>query len=323
MNPSSVCSSNGMILSHNCCAEPASKKTRAPEDKIVQFAGRVVSTSQNGIIKGVKAVGSVAHGTVVSISSVASESTAIAGFYRKMEKHVLNLVEHSASIPGHLGKLAGSLRKIVSFIDFIQLFGDADYFVNRGYSEKRNEEGQLEKNADSKIIVSARVAMAAADVGGSLLWLEELGFFKLSQLASDLGKVRLFGFVPKVVASLPKVRDLPVVSRVANTIGNLNVFGSLAKLSCLSITLRALDLMYGLFALDAAKRIASAPSTPHRISASLDFVSYISELALSALLFAGFSNVVGLGIAGGTCVTMAVASFIYRNNHLAKLGAVN
>jgi hypothetical protein len=86
----------------------------------------------------------------------------------------------------------------------------------------------------------------------------------------------------------------------------------LKNFNCLFITLRALDLGYALLAIDAGRRLLNAENVKQKVSAGLDLTSYLAELTLSAILLAGVTNVIGLGVAGSTCVALTVSSFLYR-----------
>lgn len=287
------------------------------------FIGRAVSAATSTVCSATNAAANAVvktvQVTIKSISEVTSDTNAVATFYRKMEKHVIEFIEHINEFPGSFGKMAGTLKKAVAFIDFVQLAGDLNYVVNKKYKEKTDEKGNVIKLADSKAMIAAHAAMATADAGGALLWMQDLGFLNLSKTAEALGQVKLFSFVPNAVASVPSLQKIGFIERAAQAIGNFKVFGHLSKLSCLTVTLRALDLMYAFFALDAAQRIIKAPNATHRTSATLDLSSYISELVLSALLLAGVTNIVGLGIAGSTCIVTALTSFAYRVNHHEEL----
>lgn len=319
MTTTLVCSSSGIQPKTTCCSVSGKDSHVVADCKSASFAGRSVSTLKSGVSSLANGISAFAHRTIIGISEVASDTNAVASFYRKLEKHVVNFIEVIAETPGKFTKMADCIRKAVSFIDFCQFAGDLNYFLRGGYKEARNDKGELVKEADNKVIIGARVAMAAADIGGTLLWFEEMGFYKLKNIAESIGGTRVFSFVPKVVASIPVVRDVSIFSRAANALGNLKLFGCITKASCLFVTLRALDLMYGLFAVDAAKRLVNAPTSYHRISAGLDLTSCISELVISALIFAGVTNVIGLGIAGTVGITMAVSSFLYRNSHSEEL----
>lgn len=302
---------------------PAIQTPQSHKNQESTFIGRTVSAASSAVCSATETVANAAattfQATIKGISEIASDTNTVATFYRKMEKHVIEFIEHVNEFPGTFAKMAGTLKKAVAFIDFFQLAGDLNYVVNKKYKEKTDEKGNVTKLADSSAMMAAHAAMATADAGGALLWLQDLGFLNLSKTAEALGQVKLFSFVPQAVASVPSLQKIGFIERAAEAIGNFKVFGHLSKLSCLTVTLRALDLMYAFFALDAAQRIIKAPSATHRTSASLDLSSYISELVLSALLLAGVTNIVGLGIAGTTCIVTALTSFAYRVSHNEEL----
>lgn len=313
---------SGQVPFNPVLPDTANSTQITAETKSPGFPGRAVSVIKTGVVSVADFVAAVAHRTIVGLADISKDTNAVVAFYRKMERHVVDLLEYLSDTPGKLGKMAEHMRRAVSFVDCFQLAGDLHYFLNGGYKEVRSENGKLEKEADNKVIIAARVATATADVGGTLLLFEELGFYKLNTIANAIGNTRLFSFVPKVVASIPVIRDVGILGRAANALGNLRIFGCLTKISCLFVTLRALDLMHGFYAIDAARRLVTGPSACHKISAGLDFTSSIGDLVLSALLFAGVTNVVGLGVIGAACITMTAASFLYRASHNAELKPV-
>lgn len=273
------------------------------KETLQDWSGRTVAAAKYGA----ESATTAAQQTLNSLSRVVLDANLVASVFRKLEKHVLKLVEHVSKSPGGFDKLSELLRRNVAIIDCVQVAGDIDYFVNGRFHQ------------DTKAIVAARVSMMVANVGGALLWLESMAFFSLSKAAAAVGEVKVFGFVPKVISSVPGLRDLTTLQNLAKGFGEVRVFSVVAKISPLFITLRALDFMYAFFAFDAAQRLANADNIHKRTSAGLDLSSYLAELAISAMVFAGVTNIVGLGVVGGVCITLTLSSFIYRITHEKQL----
>jgi hypothetical protein len=281
--------------------------------KIQEWCGHSVCTVKeelsqigNGILK-------AAHKIFTGMDRVAGDTNASAAVFRKLDQHVFRFLEHLGGIEGGLTRFSTFIRHNVALIDFVQLIGDVNYFVRGKFKEKRNEKGQLEKPRDSAEVIAGHAAFAVANTGGSLLWLQQLNILSLSKMASKIGEVRVFSCVPKVIASIPVIKNLSGLQKVANAVGEFRAFGFVKHLSCLTITLRALDLGYALYAVDAVKRLLNKHNNQTQtISAGIDLSSYLAELMLSALVLAGVTNVVGLGVMGLTCITLTVASFLYR-----------
>lgn len=279
-------------------------KLEALEAKAKIFAGHVASSLQT-IIGGV--------------SDLTSHTNETAAVFRKLHKYTWIMVERLSNSPGFFKKLIGLTERYVSYVDAIQVVSDVNYIAQKGWKEKISADGKTYKPADSKATMAAKAAMTVTDTGATLLWFESMGFLNLKQAAASLGNTRIFNFVPTVVANVPVIRDVKAFQTAANSLGNLRVFSFMTKVSPLFVTLRALDLMYAFFAIDAAQRIVKADSPIKKTSAGLDLSSYLAELTLSAVVLAGVGNVVVLGTMGAACITLALTAFFYRNSHQAEL----
>lgn len=288
-----------------------------------QPASSVTSRIQSWLGHGVSVVGSgfstVAHGVfgaiqkqISGVQYIVTDSPATAGVFRKLDQHVLRLIEYVNNAPGSLTQFQLFIRRNVAFIDFVQLGADIHYFATGRLKETINANGEVEKEKDNYIMMSGKLSAFAANIGGSLLWFSEMGFLSLSKAAETIGEVRLFSVVPTIISSVPALKDYSGLQKIANTIGEFRVFGFLKHTHCAFVTLRALDLMNAFFAIDAGRRLLSAESKIKAISAGLDLSSYLAELTLSAIILAGVTNVVSLGVLGASCITLAVSSFIYR-----------
>jgi hypothetical protein len=271
----------------------------------VSAIGLFAVTSLQGILKGTHLI--------------AADSNAIAAVFRKLDQHVLKFCEYMSDAKDSLGRCSHFLKSQVAFIDFVQMASDVYYFGCGKFREERNEKGEITKQADAGVLVAAKVSLSLANTGGNFLWLNEMGFFSLSKAAAAIGEVRLFGIVPKAVASIPALREMSSLQSVAKSIGEFKAFGFIKHVSLLPLVLRGLDLGYALLAIDASNRLAVAINDAQVISASLDLSAYLSELVLSAMVLIGITNVISLGLAGATCIALAASSFLYRATHQQEI----
>lgn len=283
--------------------------------RIQGWLGHSVSVIGTGFAKVGDGVIGVVQSIVSSTSAIAADSTATASVLRKLDHHVLSLIEYINKAPGSLTQFQLFVRRNVAFIDLAQLCADIHYMVAGRMKDVINAEGEAVKVKDTGIMQAGKTAALAANTGGALLWFNEMGLVSLSKAAETIGQVRLFSAVPSLVASIPGVKDFPKLGKIANAIGELRVFSFLKHTSCLFVTLRALDIMYACFAVDAAQRFMNAENRIKAISAGLDLSSYLAELTLSAIILAGVTNVVGLGVVGATCIGLTASSFLYRTMH--------
>jgi hypothetical protein len=306
---------NGVIYTAKGIAHTANGAANGVVYAVNGIARGVVYAAKgtaNGAVFATSSIIKLTQAIFSSISLVVADTPMVAGIFRKLDQHVLRFLEEVKNAPGSLSRFQLFIKHNVSFIDFVQLVSDVDYLAMGRFKEKRNENGEIVKTRDSNFLITGKASILAADVGGALLWLQEMGFYKLSNVAATMGEVRLFSAMPQAVSSIPVVRDLAQAHAIANVIGELRVFSFVKNLNCLFVTLRALDLAYACFAIDAGRRFFSAENINQKISAGLDFSSYLSELILSASLLAGATSVVGLGLGASTCIGLALTSFLYR-----------
>lgn len=257
--------------------------------------------------KGGGSIAAAAQHTLHSLSKIALDAQKLSAVFGKLEKHVFKLAEQMVKAPGSLGTLSELLRRTASVIDRAQLASDIYYFSCGKFNE------------DTQPKVAARISLLAANIGGVLLWLEEMAFFNLSKAAAAIGEIRVFAFLPKIVSNIPGLCDLSRCQAIAKAIGEVRVFRIVAHIPLAFVTLRALDLMYLFLTADAAQRLADADNPCKRVHAGLDLSSYLAELTLSAMVFAGVANIIGLGAMGGVCITLTLSSFIYEANHKKEL----
>lgn len=226
---------------------------------------------------------------------------------RKLDRQVLDLVEQIREIPGYFDKFRKAVGPTVGCLDFLQSAADIDYFVNGKFA------------SDDKWTIKSKIAFLIADLGETISWLGEASVLNLSKAAKSIGDVRLFGFVPKVVDSLPVVRNFSSLQTFAKTVGDLKVFGVVTKVSLGTVIGSALVIAYTLAAAAAAIKLVNTDSAIRKTHAALELSNYISEIALNSLMLVGFASVVGMGIVGAAGIITAVAAIVYKINHKEEL----
>lgn len=246
--------------------------------------------------------GEVAQKTLKVADRIVSDPNALASICRRVNFQVIEALDHLKKIPGYLGKFRMACGSFVGVVDAIQVIDDIKWLCTKQY-----------KN-DSDLKLASRMAVCVANVTETLSWLQNLSFIHLSRTAAALGEVRLFSFVPKVVAKIPLVRTIPIVMRSATWIGNAKVFSCLGRLSLGAIGGRAIMLYYMLSIADNIKTISKAETAFDKTQAALDISYCLSELTLTALLTLGIASVAGIGILGATSVVTGIASFAHKNS---------
>lgn len=283
------------------------------------WCGRSVTSVKNHLDAAAHGVISLSQNIIGGISDLSVHTNSVAGVFRKLQRHTFYMIENLRETPGYFKKLIGITTHYVAVVDIMQLAGDVDYVVNKGWKEKISVDGKEYKPADSAATVAGRASLVVVDIGANLLWYEEMGFYSLKNAAAAIGNTRIFSYLPKVVSSIPGVRNVAVIQNAAKTIGELRVLSFVTKISPLFVTLRAVDLMYAFFAIDAAQNLVKGDTATKKTSAALYLSSYLAELTISAALLAGVTNVIALGTMGAVCISLALAAFFYKHSHEAEL----
>lgn len=314
--PSDLATSSVKQSSGCCCSNSESPAS------VKNWCGYAISRAKFQAGACVNKVVDITETVFVKIGNLFLLTNETAAVCRKLQKYTLNMIAHITNTHGKYDRLLDIFRRYVAFVDFVQFAGDVDYFVNKGWkaSYRENSDHSIDyKPADSKTLICSRIAMAIADVTGAFLWLESMAFINLSKAAAAVANVRIFSYVPQVVASIPVLCEISALEKAANALGNLRVFSFATKISPLSLCLRSLDLMYAFFALDAAQRVVNAETRTHRISAGFDLSSYLADLTLSAVIGFGVTNVFALGLMGASCIALALNAHFYRESHGREL----
>jgi len=290
----------GAIVQDRSASEDNETTKSSNGSKISVWCRQGLVSAENGVKATGNAIENFVQGFFRAMTELTADTNALAAFFRKLDKHVLVMMEQLGKTPEFFNKFRENIRATVGFIDFVQVAVDVDYFANAKFKE------------DNKLSIAGRISIAVADVGGALLWLQEMSFFNLSKAATSIGNIQVFSFVPKVVSVIPVIRDVAALQRVAATVGQVRIFSAITKISLGFVAERALTLGYVFFAAESFQRLMSPGNHFQKTHAALDLASYISELALDALLTVGVTNIIGLGVMGTVCLSLALSSFLYK-----------
>lgn len=284
----------------------------ALKQKVYEWGGRTVHVLSDIGSQALSGAYSVVGHIFYAGTAVSIDTNALASVFRKVDGFILNAVEVIRNIPGYFNAYGQSLHQAIGVIDTLQVAGDVDYFYNKKYK------------GNSDLSFASHVALAVTNAGGAVLWLNELTFINLSKAASTIGEtrafsalaslkeVRLFSYVPKVVARIPGVSQLPRVQAAASVIGELRVFSPLFKITMNSFVLRSLTLTYALMAAESFQRWMQPGNEAQMRQAGLDFGWFTSELVIDAAVTFGMTNVIGLGALATACAALAASTVIHR-----------
>lgn len=166
-------------------------------------------------------------------------------------------------------KIGGGL----SIIDAMDLFSSLHYWIS----------GEFKK--DSFCAVGANASLTLATVGGFVLWLGELGFLALGQIAAAIGNTPIIGGAFQALAE----------------IGLGNMVGSFAALG------------FGFLAADAVKNIIDADNGAKRTKAILDLISSVAYVALYTLLLIPGICIPVIATLGVVASGFGLTSFLYKH----------
>jgi hypothetical protein len=204
-------------------------------------------------------------------------------------------------------------RTIVGVMDCIQVVMEMDYFLGRRLQADRKENRQA--------AIAGHGAFAVASLGGVALWAHDLSYINLSKMAANLSRTKVFSFVPTVLSSIPVLKDMTKLQEVAASIGKMRLFRKIVKLSLVSFVQHAFALGYFCFAIDAIQKINSSRDQITISSAKWDLYYYTAELAFEALVLAGITNAIGMGLMASIAVLLAIKSYSYKTVHKHELAS--
>lgn len=280
--------------------------------KIAAWGGHAAQVLSDTSGRALSAVRSAAGHVFTAASVITADSNALASVYRKFDCFIFKAIEVLKGTPGYFAAYAKSIHQGIGVIDTLQVATDVDYFYHKKYKE------------DSELGFASHVALAATNAGGAILWLNDLAFINLSRAANAIGQTRVFGavsqlkevrifaYVPKVVAWVPGISQLPRVQAAAAAVGELRVFSPLFKLTFGTVVLRALTLTYALMAAESYVRLTQPGNSAQKTQAGIDLGYFTSELVIDAAVTFGVTSVLGLGALAAGCVALAATSVIHR-----------
>lgn len=247
--------------------------------------------------------------TLLVTKEILNDSGNAGTVIRKISKDLLIFVEMYRSTPGFFDKLREGVKDMGGFMDVVLVAADANYFLKGSFVE------------DTKSYVAARLAMVVADVGGALLWFEEMGFFDLTKVAQSLGEVRLFKYVPAIVEHIPVIKNMEIAQHVAESLGEVKIFSVLTKISLEKVVNSSVCLVFGFLTLDAFLKMQDTSEAHKYLKTVLgiDSAYYAAELALTLAAFVGVTNVFGLGVLAASCVGLCVGKVVYSVIHKEQL----
>lgn len=304
MTPSAALDSNTLnankivSVEQNNQTKAVNKNNRTTEKK---WFGRCLQTGKEGAKVACEKAGSAGQEALSHLAALTEDIGPIASIGRKTDKEFIPWWKIGAKNPDSLKVFNKALKVAVGGLDAVQVVADLDYFVN-GHSKK-----------DNTAVKTARAAILVANASGTILWLEHLKFFNLAQVAEKIGNVRIFGFVPKMIAAAPGLNKVASLQRVAAAIGQLRVFSLITKLSLGIIASAALAVGHALYGLEALYRLAvKAVTKAEKIMASLDAISHIAEAAMAAMVIAG-ASIPALGAVAVVALAFGLSACIYRH----------
>src|SRR5262249_41085423 len=86
----------------------------------------------------------------------------------------------------------------------------------------------------------------------------------------------------------------------------------ITEVSLSVVILRGLTLLHLLLAVESLQYLVNPANDIQRNQAAIDLTLNLSELVLDAMLTVGVANVMALGAAGVTCITLVLASFFHK-----------
>lgn len=168
-----------------------------------------------------------------------------------------------------LQKIGGGL----SIIDAMDLFSSLHYWINGDF-----------KN-DTFFGVGANASLTLATIGGFVLWLGELGFLALGQIAAAIGNTPVIGGAFQALAE----------------VGLGNIVGGLAAVG------------FGFLAADAVKNIIDADNGAKRTKGIFDLISSVAYVALYTLLLIPGICVPVIAALGVVASGFGITSFLYKH----------
>lgn len=225
------------------------------------------------------------------------------GKFCKFTARLLTGVAHST---GSAFRAAGLLNAINLTDNVIDCVGTAVDLNDTLDLKEGPNLPKLDKVAH-KINLVAMITLVIADVGGFILWLDQLALISLATISTAIGNgfTKLAGMLgqnfAKFTASVAK--QCPFIANVASRISVLTVVRSLAALG--------FALLAAKTCFDLAKAI-KAHDLHAAINQSIYLISYTAESVLKIVLLVGFMSVPGIVAIGCVAAGLGLVAFGYE-----------
>lgn len=271
-------------------------------------AGRVLTVVKDGLYSCSIKIKDASLRLVRIFAKFIDDTQALSGLFKKVATRFLPLVEYARGLPDHYRKFKDVLNNTRDCIDLWSLASDIDYWVNNRFKD----DPTLQRCGRGMILTTNVLAITC--------WLGEIGALQLGKAAEAIGNVRLFSFIPKVVSSVPVLRNMPKLISAANAIGNLRVFSLVTKISLGYAAHRALAIAYAFFAANAYQRLQNPGlSDIQKTDARWELAHSASEVALDAMVVVGVTSTVALGLVGTACMALLIKKFIFRMDNSKEI----
>ncbi len=277
-----------------------------------QDFGDGLSNTLHGISNKLQQViGGVNNAVVFLFSSIKFINNDVNKFEQcctKLGSYVIVMIEQLSNAPNYFSKLKRVLGATADNLNLVMLIGSIDYFFNARF------QGQ------DKLTIAAMTTLAVVNVGGALMWLQQMGFCTLSTIAAAIGEVRVFSFVPAIVSNIPFLSNYTSLQAFAVRLGEARIFSCITSISIGTFVSKTLMLCYGFLAVEAFTRLfTQGETTVYKTAAGLDAIHYVAEVVFGGLVLSSAVGTIGLGITGGGCLFLTLTAFIYNITHSEEL----
>ncbi|QLH37079.1 MAG: hypothetical protein HWD61_13830 [Parachlamydiaceae bacterium] len=234
-----------------------------------------------------------------ALAKVFNERSPLGKVY-KLSINVLTGIGHAVGSNFRGAGLLKALGIVDNFNDCLDFVEDTDHFIHARFNDKHGK-------VANRWEFAARIALLIADVGGIVLWLNDLTFISLSKASAAIGK----GFSKLASALGPTfnraingvVKTLPFVAKVAAKVTLLNVIRSVVGFAFIALAANECRKIYTAIKERNWKEAANC---------SLNLISYAAEVALKALAIVSCTCIPGLVAVGCVAAGFGLASFIMK-----------
>lgn len=242
--------------------------------------------------------------TIRFTTKALEDSATLSTMCRKLDKHILPMMQKLRHLPeDHFNILSRALKAGRGITELAQVATDINYFVSKKF------------NKETWAKIGEKCCLAISHIAFGLVWLKEIGVANLGKAAASLGNIRLFSFVPSLIAFIPGISSVPHLEKAASIMGELRLFSVINKISIEVFAETILALSYILVTYRVYEKYNETVSTKDKEGANaaiLEGLYSVSELAIDGVLLAGCSNILALGSIAAINVILAIVSVGYR-----------